>query len=257
MFRYQLLLLTDSPAIEKAIFTKLFPHFSIHTTTTSKNIPATTIDCIVISYKSDDQNITIAQKSKQSKTLQHIPTIIVKHPISANDIKNNPAEDCIDITIPAAELVARVTNCIQKTMWHQNLNPLTKLPGNMIIVEKIKKSLRQKGGVLFIDINNFKIFNNTYGFVKGDAVILETADLLKKECSLTDFLGHIGGDDFVIITDLENVYALKKSILDKFSLTIHKKYQVTATITVATHEKLQTVEQLCKCAAQLKQFGKG
>lgn len=82
-------------------------------------------------------------------------------------------------------------------------NPLTGLPGNWFIKAEIEKRLHlgQDFEVLFIDINDFKPYNDTYGFMLGDLVIKTLGDLLK-EMSLDfedSFIGHIGGDDFIVI----------------------------------------------------------
>ncbi|MDQ0229968.1 GGDEF domain-containing protein [Metabacillus malikii] len=78
------------------------------------------------------------------------------------------------------------------------LNPLTGLPGNHIINEKMQEALNHKEfTVLYIDIDNFKSYNDIYGFSRGDEIIQQTASILKRY--INDFIGHIGGDDFLAI----------------------------------------------------------
>ncbi|MCX7823661.1 MAG: EAL and GGDEF domain-containing protein [Syntrophobacterales bacterium] len=86
----------------------------------------------------------------------------------------------------------------------KNANPLTGLPGNEFIQREISKRLSQNihFDVCYIDINNFKPYNDYYGFEKGDMVIKALADILK-DPEIADriyFAGHIGGDDFIILT---------------------------------------------------------
>ena len=83
-------------------------------------------------------------------------------------------------------------------------NPLTRLPGNFAINHKLTDILGQNSRsghtVVYFDFNNFKPFNDAYGFRLGDRVIMLFAEILKKELSLSkDFIGHIGGDDFIVI----------------------------------------------------------
>lgn len=81
------------------------------------------------------------------------------------------------------------------------LNPLTGLPGNKSIEKNLKSMLsKEKYSVLYIDLDHFKTYNDIYGFAKGDEMILATSSLLKKFVKKENgFLGHIGGDDFLII----------------------------------------------------------
>ncbi len=88
----------------------------------------------------------------------------------------------------------------------RNLNPITGLPGNQIIREEIKKYFictEEKHALLYLDLNNFKPYNDYYGFPAGDNVIKEVGNLLKNALSGIKegytFIGHIGGDDFVAI----------------------------------------------------------
>jgi diguanylate cyclase (GGDEF)-like protein len=85
-------------------------------------------------------------------------------------------------------------------------NPLSKLPGNNIINEVIAKKLH--GGLadnafIYFDFNHFKPFNDTYGFRQGDRVIILFSDILREARNNRDlFIGHIGGDDFIMIASL-------------------------------------------------------
>jgi len=80
-------------------------------------------------------------------------------------------------------------------------NPLTLLPGNLPICEHIDLMIQSESTfiVCYFDIDHFKPFNDVYGFQKGDEVIKLTALLLTKVCGLYDFIGHIGGDDFIVL----------------------------------------------------------
>lgn len=100
-------------------------------------------------------------------------------------------------------------------------NPLTGLPGNEIIDQEIRNrlELNQGFGILYVDLNKFKNYNDLYGFRQGDMAILMLAQILiseaKKRESMT-FVGHIGGDDFIVLTSIENLYNFTIDVLASF-----------------------------------------
>lgn len=106
----------------------------------------------------------------------------------------------------------------------KNQNPLTKLPGNNQIEEFIYKSFKQLKNnqtfhMLYFDFNDFKPFNDTYGFRQGDRAILIFAELLQKHLPLNSFIGHIGGDDFFVgfsCLTYEDVFAYASILQDEF-----------------------------------------
>lgn len=83
----------------------------------------------------------------------------------------------------------------------KSANPLTGLPGNLVIEQEMKQSVEsgKPYTIYYFDLDNFKAFNDIYGFEKGDEVIRILADILKNFAADNDFVGHIGGDDFVMI----------------------------------------------------------
>jgi diguanylate cyclase (GGDEF)-like protein len=109
-------------------------------------------------------------------------------------------------------------------------NPLTGLPGNITIANFIGENLA-KGNVicvLYCDLDNFKAYNDKYGFTKGDEAILYTRDCLlsvtKRDNLRNVFIGHEGGDDFVAITDYEQWEAFAKTFIATFDRGVHQFY---------------------------------
>lgn len=84
----------------------------------------------------------------------------------------------------------------------KNCNPLTGLPGNIEIDERIEKLIGQAEpfAIIYFDLDNFKAYNDAYGFTNGDLMIKAVAETLTEYCLEQDFCGHVGGDDFVVIT---------------------------------------------------------
>lgn len=130
------------------------------------------------------------------------------------------------------ELIARIRMLIRRSSANLDANPLTRLPGNVSINKELTEKIQSKEmfAVLYIDIDNFKAVNDYYGFEEGDNVIKETAriliDSIQKKGTAKDFVGHIGGDDFVIVTTSEKAEEIAKKIVmdfDNISPTFFKE----------------------------------
>ncbi len=106
------------------------------------------------------------------------------------------------------------------------LNPLTRLPGNIMIEEKIKNALFQNEfSIMYFDLDHFKAYNDTYGFKKGDQLLQSVGQLLKEHVERDDhFLGHIGGDDFIAIVPHYCYGQLCENLMEDFNLLIKRFY---------------------------------
>ncbi|HTY08876.1 MAG TPA: HAMP domain-containing protein [Candidatus Edwardsbacteria bacterium] len=111
-------------------------------------------------------------------------------------------------------------------------NPLTGLPGNSIIEQRIGALIAQGAtfAVLYVDLDHFKEFNDHYGFVRGDEVLRFTAMMLAEAlhqlAGAGGFLGHVGGDDFVMICDYEASQPLANAVTKGFSAAIDQYYDL-------------------------------
>lgn len=113
--------------------------------------------------------------------------------------------------------------------YAKHLNPLSGLPGNILIEQKLKEIIidRVKYTILYLDIDNFKVYNDVYGFEKGDKIIQFLAKIISEntmEIHPNPFTGHIGGDDFIIVTEKYDVENLCNKILDSFKKGIINYY---------------------------------
>lgn len=112
----------------------------------------------------------------------------------------------------------------------QNANPLTKLPGNLVIEAEITRRLEmgEPTAVLYIDLDHFKAFNDKFGFEAGDRILQFTAEVLKESVSVLDnegdFVGHIGGDDFIVTTSPAVCEQLSKEIIRRFDADVPSFY---------------------------------
>lgn len=116
----------------------------------------------------------------------------------------------------ADEIVARVKLLLKRSQQKMDCNPLTRLPGNPSIQRRIEQEINsgRKFAVLYCDLNNFKAFNDKYGFAQGDRVLLATSQLLVNAAKQdpSSFVGHIGGDDFIIVCTQEKAESIAKQI---------------------------------------------
>lgn len=108
------------------------------------------------------------------------------------------------------------------------LNPLSSLPGNKLIDEKLEEALQlPQYSLMYFDLDHFKSYNDTYGFNKGDKILLYLTDILKRNIVGTEeFLGHIGGDDFVAILPHYEAAPICQKIIDEFDAFILSFYDV-------------------------------
>ncbi|WP_036591484.1 GGDEF domain-containing protein [Oceanospirillum maris] len=102
----------------------------------------------------------------------------------------------------------------------QNSNPLTGLPGNVLIQEHIDQLITSKTPFVtcYFDLDNFKPYNDQYGYARGDDILLSVSQLLKKHCQpKLDFVGHVGGDDYVVVFQSSNWQTFVQDALSEFS----------------------------------------
>ena len=128
-------------------------------------------------------------------------------------------------TVSVMELLEKSIGIM--VMNAKNLNPLSELPGNVMIEQQLERAvLEEKGSmVLYFDIDNFKAYNDVYGFTNGDRVIRYMTNILR-ESNVQDqcFVGHIGGDDFIMITALEEAALICETVIAKFDQQIKTYY---------------------------------
>lgn len=105
-------------------------------------------------------------------------------------------------------------------------SPLTGLPGNAIIEDKVRKCIAEDMpyAIAYLDLDNFKAYNDAYGFNNGDLMIKAVVSCMKEACVNEEFLGHVGGDDFVIIADNYELGEVCRKITELFDGEIQGLY---------------------------------
>ncbi len=194
-----------------------------------KNIP----DLIIINEDGIQEDIiNICQKVRRHNDNSITPIIVISSDIRKEhriDILKNSVEYFIKAPMDEQYIYYTVKNIIRLMQTNRTVSPLTGLPGNVQIQVEIKKRILRKNefAVLYLDLDNFKEYNDIYGFSKGDEVIKYTAKTILKiihKYELEDtFVGHIGGDDFIALIPKADYDKISQDILANFDDGI-KKY---------------------------------
>ncbi|MHB2015570.1 MAG: GGDEF domain-containing response regulator [Candidatus Xenobia bacterium] len=197
------------------------------------------------------------------------------------------ADDYLAKPFDMRELTARVDMLLRRTRQSLQASPLTGLPGNLALQQKVESAITsgQLFAVLYLDLDNFKAYNDRYGHFAGDAVIKATArlisEIVREKGSDSDFVSHIGGDDFMALTSVESAEDVADTICKSFDALIRDFYDpedrerghiesvdrrgnkqlfplMTISLVIVTNE-MRAIEhhgQLSQIAAELKKFAK-
>ena len=198
------------------------------------------------------------------------------------------ADDYLTKPWEQQELLFRVRNQLRTRRAQLQSNALTGLPGNVLIEMELTRRIvaREKFAFLHLDLDYFKSFNDYYGYARGDLLIRFTASLLheviERHGGDRDFVGHIGGDDFVIITVPERATEIAEVVRTEFDarvveqydpedrergfITVHSSRQggvqnfevvsITVLIVTNTTRDIQHSAQVADVAKELKKIGK-
>jgi len=227
---------------------------------------------------------------KKDILLQHIPVIMLTGKGEVKDMVvgiEAGADDYIVKPFEPDALLARIRMILRRTVRSLDANPLTYLPGNSTIMEELQSLIDSNAlfAVGYADLDKFKIYNDKYGFEKGDEVIRETARLLvkyvHKYAGPNAFVGHIGGDDFVFIADDQLMESICQAVVTAFDRIAPEFYSkedlevgyivgqdrqgkeirtgllsISIGIVSNSSQKITHVGQISEIAADLKKFAK-
>lgn len=141
-----------------------------------------------------------------------------------------PVDDFLVLDAPELEIRRRIEFVSRRAVRELDTNPLTRLPGNEAIIRFIQKMFDEgrEIAICWADLDNFKPYNDRYGFTSGDEVLLATSRILMnavKEIGREDtFVGHVGGDDFVFVCPVASARALCGKIISHFDMVIRNFY---------------------------------
>ncbi len=234
--------------------------------------------------------IEVCRKIRNDEDNRITPIIVVSSNIDRThriNVLRESVEYYIKKPVDADYLYYTLKNLNRLLIMNRRISPLTGLPGNVQIHAELKKRLSNKEefAVLYLDLDNFKAYNDVYGFLKGDKIIQFTArtilQCVHKYFTENAFIGHIGGDDFVAIIpttevndicqeiiatfdkevsqfftpeDLEKGYievANRKGIMEQFTLT-----SISIGAVIVEKDRFENILEIGEVGAQVKHVAK-
>jgi PleD family two-component response regulator len=167
---------------------------------------------------------TFCRKIRKNPRTAGVPVIMISTETNLAECLEGfraGADDYITKPVSVLEVKARLERLVRRNQRALSSNPLSGLPGNPSIEAEASRRLagRKPFAFTYIDIDDFKSYNDVYGYQAGDRVIKDLARLLLTASgpgSANTFVGHVGGDDFVIISTAEQMRAILKTVLDTF-----------------------------------------
>ncbi|MFV9503901.1 MAG: response regulator [Oscillochloridaceae bacterium umkhey_bin13] len=220
----------------------------------------------------------------------HLPMIILTALNSAHDFVSgfeSGADDYVTKPVRTDELLARIRSHLRRAARHPVRSPLTGLPGNRLLEAEIRHRQERYHPFMLLhaDLSAFKVFNDTYGFARGDQAIIRLAAALRRTIEAHPhselFLGHIGGDDFAILCPPALADALSHTAVIQFAAEaealydpadwqrgylvgrdrdgIQREFTLMTLIiggAAETGGRFANPEELSRCAAAMKQLAK-
>jgi DNA-binding response OmpR family regulator len=221
----------------------------------------------------------------------HLPMMILTSKSAPGDLVegfNVGADDFVTKPFDIPELLARIRGLLRRAKQPPVHNQLTNLPGNTLIMEELRRRVTdgQPFAMLYVDLDHFKVFNDTYGFARGDRAIVVLAEIIQRTVdthgAAGDFVGHVGGDDFAVLTRPERFESICRELIRAFDVEIRKLYDredlergylwgtdrhgilrsfpvMSVTIAVVTNQnrRFDSADEVSEVAATLKKRGKG
>ncbi|MGO8946685.1 MAG: response regulator [Ktedonobacterales bacterium] len=231
----------------------------------------------------------VVEQLRNTAKTAHIPVVMLSARHDTADKVRAFAYDVDDyLTKPfhTEELIARIRTQLRHVR-ESLLSPLTGLPSGLRIERAIEHQLRSSApwSILYLDINTFKAYNDVYGFLRGNELIRLLArvvtDCVREEGNISDFVGHIGGDDFLIITTPDKVDRLCRALIDSWEtesralftpedrkrgtliardrqgqIQTHPLSGISIGVVTNVHRSIISMEEVSRIAAQVKSKAK-
>jgi len=230
------------------------------------------------------------RRLRASYATRFIPIIMLTAKDTKEDVLSgfqDGANDYLTKPYERSELLVRVNNQLSWSRQQREANPLTGLPGNLSINQETERRLAsgEPFALLQVDIDFFKAYNDHYGYPRGDEAIQTLSRILVEAAShhgAGNFVGHIGGDDFVLLSTPEHAEPIGQEIIDVFNRVIPSLYDpedrergyvevmnrrhdlehfplMSVTIALVSTDRAQVshLAQLTDIAQELKAHGKG
>ncbi|MCU0485661.1 MAG: response regulator [Anaerolineales bacterium] len=233
------ILIIDEPASVELL--KIFlagENYRVHGCSTAQGILMNALDVlpdlVLINFDLPGlDGFELCRQLRNKTQLANIPTIVMSVRTDEDyltQIHEAGADGCVTRPVNPKELRRRVKTFVERTRNYIQASPLTGLPGNTTVEYQIIQRIKQKDlfGVAYIDIDQFKSYNDTYSWLSGDTIIVKTAQILVRALELyggpNSFVGHLGGDDFVAILAVDRAAAFAETVIREFDAMILMEY---------------------------------
>lgn len=246
------------------------------------------IGAILLNQHQHHEWLNFTRRLKRNALTFHCVIIILVTEVTLEGLAQaleSGADDYISTPATPYELITRILMNIRRSQRDQSASPLTKLPGNGIIMHRLQERLPQPWALLWIDLDYFKAYNDYYGFSRGDMLLNKTAltivAAVKKCGSESDFVGHVGGDDFMVISTPSHASMIAQEICSSFDAQVTHFYDkkdftrksitlsnrqgmletfplITLSIAIVSNETrpINSIAQISQIAAELKCYAK-
>jgi len=180
----------------------------------------------------DIDGYEVCRTLRTSTRTSHIPVIFLTQKDERSDKLQGlelGADDYITKPFDIEELKLRVQGAIRRSERESLTDPRSGLPAGRLIEEQLRRIIREKDWALLdVRINNFEAFKDVYGFVAGDDVVRFAAMLIGEVVdelgTTSDFIGHAGGDNFIVITTNDAAPAIRQKLKDRFVNEVQSHY---------------------------------
>ena len=230
MRRERILVIDDDPDIRDVLNLSLSEFYTVLEACNGKEglelVKSKNPDLIITDYNMPVMNgPEFCRQLRRDILLRHLPVIMLTGKGETRDMVTgieSGADDYLVKPFDPESLLARIRMILKRTNRSLDANPLTHLPGNASIMEELQSNIDngKHFAVGYADLDKFKIYNDKYGFERGDEIIRALArsliDATQQFCGQDAFVGHIGGDDFVFICDDGKADAISQNIIDSF-----------------------------------------
>ena len=180
----------------------------------------------------DMDGYDVCREMRGNLRTSHIPIIFLTQKDERSDKIQGlelGADDYITKPFDVEELKLRVKNAIARARYESLTNPTTGLPSGRLIEDQLRQLMRRdEWGIVLLGISGFAAFTEVYGFVAGEEVLRFTSmtltDIVDSLGTANDLVGHIGADDFIVITNRDLVERMALTLEEKFAAEVGPHY---------------------------------
>lgn len=186
---------------------------------------------MLVSHELHGRNVEVVTGGLKA-ALSRVPIVYLVPRRSVHELnwENARIDDFIALPLDPNDLVRRLRLCLVRLERSLDANPLTGLPGNTSILNETQRRIAggKKFALAYLDVDNFKAFNDTYGYQRGDDALKMTCRILagavEEFSPRRGFLGHVGGDDFVFMGPPDEIERVCQAVVRRFDMVVSNFY---------------------------------